>query len=481
LLLLLFAVFGICGAQNQSPPPVVLGLSLNESELPIVYDGWPLLAAVNLTPNAKSPLPGIPLQPNWVTALHIVVRDTGGGVQSWPFHLVAAPDDNIILDSMTYALTGYWLEPSQLQAFPAGTYTVTALLDSGAYNGAAYDSSGVESSPVLMTIVHTPESGGLSLTTEKNLLLANLHLIKGENGMAESYLDTILSYDATNVTALSLLGPVLAGKGDAGGALQAYAKGISAFDRQNPNPEEPPRELLRAEQAYRYALDTAASFVVTMGLKDSTNPFYGRGNASCYYVDNIPRREIQFVRGKSYTLRMRDIPDTDAFYLSTGITGGGTAPYMNGVTGSPADSNGTLAITVPQNAPDTLYYQSMGHEFTGWIINVNDSTTVDAVTENRRGIPVEFSLSDAYPNPFNPSTTIGYTLPQTSRISLKIYNVLGELVAIMRGGIEHSGYRQAQFNALNLPSGVYFYRLEAQGLERPAPLYSATKKLLLVR
>ena len=88
--------------------------------------------------------------------------------------------------------------------------------------------------------------------------------------------------------------------------------------------------------------------------------------------------------------------------------------------------------------------------------------------------PAGFALSQNYPNPFNPSTTIRYALPQSSHVSLTVFNTLGQLVATLVNGEVGPGEHAVTFNASNLSSGVYFYRIHAGELMK-------TKRLLLLR
>jgi len=75
--------------------------------------------------------------------------------------------------------------------------------------------------------------------------------------------------------------------------------------------------------------------------------------------------------------------------------------------------------------------------------------------------PINYSLEQNYPNPFNPSTTISYSLPATSQVDLVVYNSLGEMVKQLVNELKDAGHYSVELNAKNLPSGVYFYRLQA--------------------
>ncbi|MBK9098768.1 MAG: S8 family serine peptidase [bacterium] len=94
------------------------------------------------------------------------------------------------------------------------------------------------------------------------------------------------------------------------------------------------------------------------------------------------------------------------------------------------------------------------------------------------GAPTNFALMQNYPNPFNPSTTIEFSIPETSNISVEIYNVIGELVASLINQSLDAGYHKINFNASNLPSGTYVYQLKANGQNGT---FVETKKMLLMK
>ncbi|NOS85347.1 MAG: T9SS type A sorting domain-containing protein [Ignavibacteria bacterium] len=89
-------------------------------------------------------------------------------------------------------------------------------------------------------------------------------------------------------------------------------------------------------------------------------------------------------------------------------------------------------------------------------------------------IPITFSLYQNYPNPFNPETQIKFDVPKTSNIKIVVYDILGREVAIIVNGKMDPGVYNASWNATPYASGVYFYRLEADG-------YIDTKKMVLLK
>jgi hypothetical protein len=94
--------------------------------------------------------------------------------------------------------------------------------------------------------------------------------------------------------------------------------------------------------------------------------------------------------------------------------------------------------------------------------------------EDEEFIPLELSLEQNYPNPFNPSTSIQYTISNMQFVSLIVYDILGNEVAILVNSEKPSGVYEVEWNASNVPSGVYFYQIRTGS-------FVQTKKMLLLK
>jgi len=100
--------------------------------------------------------------------------------------------------------------------------------------------------------------------------------------------------------------------------------------------------------------------------------------------------------------------------------------------------------------------------------------SLTVVDPKNSGLPDEFSLYQNYPNPFNPSTTISYSILASSFVTLKVYDVLGNEVATLVNAQKPEGSYEVKFNATGLPSGIYFYRLQANE-------FTQVKKMILLK
>jgi len=89
-------------------------------------------------------------------------------------------------------------------------------------------------------------------------------------------------------------------------------------------------------------------------------------------------------------------------------------------------------------------------------------------------LPFGFELKQNYPNPFNPSTTISFSIPKRSYVRLSVYNSLGEKISTLISNELEAGIHSIIYDASNLPSGIYYYKLEADN-------FISTKKMLLMK
>ncbi len=105
---------------------------------------------------------------------------------------------------------------------------------------------------------------------------------------------------------------------------------------------------------------------------------------------------------------------------------------------------------------------------------------VVASVEGEETLPTEFSLSQNYPNPFNPSTTIKYSILNQSNVTLKVFDVLGRELRTLINKEQPQGNYEAEFDASNLTSGIYFYRIQVYAPGR-AMDFVETKKMILLR
>jgi hypothetical protein len=121
-----------------------------------------------------------------------------------------------------------------------------------------------------------------------------------------------------------------------------------------------------------------------------------------------------------------------------------------------------------------------GREYTYTLLAVNIHGvsevigTVNATPTAAAATITEYALHQNYPNPFNPETSISFDIVEAGVVSLTVYNATGQTIATLVNGSLASGRHSVSFDAANLPSGLYFYRLDAGN-------FSAVKKMILMK
>ncbi len=211
------------------------------------------------------------------------------------------------------------------------------------------------------------------------------------------------------------------------------------------------------------------AFTISPNLAGDTNLFAGTyfGNGVYLSTDNGTSWTAVNNGLTNNNVRALAVSDTNLF---AGTDGGGVFHSTNNGTSWTAFNTG-----LTNNVINALLVSG-----TNLFAGTNDGvwrrplSDITAVEDQSNEIPSQFTLEQNYPNPFNPTTTIGYVLQEKGSTKLTLMNTLGEEVAILVNEEQDKGFHKVDFNANNLPSGVYLYKLQAGN-------FTETKKLMLLK
>ena len=143
-------------------------------------------------------------------------------------------------------------------------------------------------------------------------------------------------------------------------------------------------------------------------------------------------------------------------------------------------SEGTSGYCTVGDVPDFKLYVESTSEIIELMIdnipewNSNGIFLLDSISIVETIVPTELTLLPAYPNPFNPITTIEFTVAEQMEVSLIVYDMLGRESVVLNDGILKEGFHSVIWNANNHSSGVYFIKMDVNG-------FSSTQKVMLVK
>jgi len=190
-----------------------------------------------------------------------------------------------------------------------------------------------------------------------------------------------------------------------------------------------------------------------------------------YYYSAVAYMNSQSSNFKAVTLSAdtNDYPDTVFQHKTTSVSGSSWGIYK-----TPWIQCGSTEPWYQVQFEDGGYGNTKVKEVAVFeAVSIPIGINIPVLPKNERA-NLKFELLGNYPNPFNPSTKIRYSLAEASIVSLRIFDVLGREVATLVNQYENAGFQSVEFNARNLPSGVYFYRLQAGS-------FTGVKKMLLMK
>lgn len=214
-----------------------------------------------------------------------------------------------------------------------------------------------------------------------------------------------------------------------------------------------------------YYKDTLGS--LKFGIAKATNPIVYTPNTYNYNQTYLLVIKYVFVAGAS-----NDV--VNLFVLSGAIPGTEPAPTIANVTQAIGDAANITRVALRQGSSGLggILLVDGIRVSRAWGNMITGINPVSTVAEN-------YSLSQNFPNPFNPSTKINFSIPERSFVTLKIYDAAGREVMELINGDYSKGVYSFDFNAAGLSSGIYFYSLEAKS--ESGNIYKDTKKLSLVK
>jgi hypothetical protein len=238
-----------------------------------------------------------------------------------------------------------------------------------------------------------------------------------------------------------------------------------------------------ATQSYPPVTDT----IYFTGVENMQLALYYTGDsndADFWYVDDLYLIDLTVVpveltsfaanaAGRNVELNWTTATETNNQGFHIERSNGGEFEAVGFVAGHGTTTETRTYVYTDKNIPAGSYSYRLKQ------VDYDGTFEYSDVVEVEVGVPAEFALDQNYPNPFNPSTKINFRLAADSKVSLKVFDVLGQEVMTLINNEMTAGSHQVEFDAVNLNSGVYFYKLEATG--NNGTNFSDVKKMILTK
>ena len=393
--------------------------------------------------------------------------------QSYSLDITPGGDDNTVVTSVLADLKG--LNGGSAVVFASGFLDPAANQNGAAFGVFAALANGtvVQFEPTArLQVIHNSAdiaADSVDVYLNGNLLLNNFGFRKATpfiNAPAGELLNIgVAPANSTSANDTLKNFPVTL---SAGGTYVAIADGVlnPANYASNPDGKSTAFTLFVKDMARESALDkNNVEFFVLHGSTDAPAvDILARGAGTL--VQNVSYGDISeyiSVPPSSYSLDITPAGNNSAIVTSLNAD-------LSGLKGETATvfASGFLNPSGNENGPGFGVFAALAN---GTVVQFG---TLTGVENSKNSIPTSFNLNQNYPNPFNPSTKITYSIPKSSYVSLKIYNVLGQEVAALVNQQQNAGSYAVNFDASSLSSGIYLYRIQAGS-------FVSTKKMTLLK